>query len=205
MRAATGDNVYTKSRLPTLCRIGTRIDSAPTCLQTTSPERRNTCVAAMSVIVSIRTPSIMPRSAAVVSCRLSVVGEPPHNPPGMKPTRRGCAVAPDNRQLTTGNLLITPASRRARAMAVHLLGFAVTTEVQLVQQARKKILVVDDDDAIRMMVERVLRREKFEVETARDGFEAIEKLSGGDYATVLLDLMMPRVDGLGVLRFLEQA
>ena len=67
----------------------------------------------------------------------------------------------------------------------------------------KKILIVDDDDAIRNMVERVLRREQFEVESARDGFEAIEKLSRNDYATVLLDLMMPRVDGLGVLRFLE--
>lgn len=69
----------------------------------------------------------------------------------------------------------------------------------------KKILVVDDDDAIRRMVERVLRREHYEVESARDGFEAIEKLSGNDYGTVLLDLMMPRVDGLGVLRFLETA
>ena len=69
----------------------------------------------------------------------------------------------------------------------------------------KKILVVDDDDAIRNMVERVLRREHFEVESARDGFEAIEKLSRNDYATVLLDLMMPRVDGMGVLRFLETA
>jgi CheY-like chemotaxis protein len=68
----------------------------------------------------------------------------------------------------------------------------------------KKILVVDDDDAIRAMVERVLRREKYEVESARDGFEAIQKLSEGDYQTVLLDLMMPRVDGHGVLRFLEQ-
>jgi CheY-like chemotaxis protein len=67
----------------------------------------------------------------------------------------------------------------------------------------KKILVVDDDDAIRRMVERVLRREQYEVESARDGFEAIEKLAGNDYGTVLLDLMMPRVDGLGVLRFLE--
>jgi DNA-binding response OmpR family regulator len=73
------------------------------------------------------------------------------------------------------------------------------------QQANKKVLVVDDDDAIRSMVERVLRREHFEVESARDGFEAIEKLSANDYATVLLDLMMPRVDGLGVLRFLETA
>lgn len=68
----------------------------------------------------------------------------------------------------------------------------------------KKILVVDDDDAIRSMVERVLRRERFEVETARDGHEAIEKLSRNDYGTVLLDLMMPRVDGLGVIRFLEE-
>ncbi len=53
------------------------------------------------------------------------------------------------------------------------------------------------------MVERVLRRERFEVEVARDGYEAIEKLAQNDYATVLLDLMMPRVDGHGVLRYLE--
>lgn len=54
------------------------------------------------------------------------------------------------------------------------------------------------------MVERVLRREKYEVESARDGFEAIEKLTKNDYSAVLLDLMMPRVDGHGVLRYLEQ-
>ena len=71
------------------------------------------------------------------------------------------------------------------------------------QEMSPRILVVDDDDAIRAMVERILRREKFEVETARDGFEAIEKLARQDYATVLLDLMMPRVDGNGVLQFLE--
>jgi len=71
------------------------------------------------------------------------------------------------------------------------------------QQQKKKILVVDDDDAIRVMVERVLKREQYEVESARDGFEAIEKLTHNDYATVLLDLMMPRLDGHGVLRYLE--
>lgn len=71
------------------------------------------------------------------------------------------------------------------------------------QSSKTKILVVDDDDAIRNMVERVLRREQFEVESARDGFEAIDKLTRNDYGTVLLDLMMPRVDGLGVLRYLE--
>ena len=67
----------------------------------------------------------------------------------------------------------------------------------------RKILVVDDDDAIRLMVERVLRREQFEVDSARDGHEAIEKLEQNDYGMVLLDLMMPRVDGHGVLHFLE--
>jgi DNA-binding response OmpR family regulator len=72
------------------------------------------------------------------------------------------------------------------------------------QSRPNRILVVDDDDAIRVMVERVLRRERFEVDTARDGFEAIEKLAHNDYGTILLDLMMPRVDGHGVLRYLEK-
>jgi CheY-like chemotaxis protein len=79
----------------------------------------------------------------------------------------------------------------------------LSPESCLAESVKKKILVVDDDDAIRTMVERVLRREQFDVESARDGFEAIEKLARNDYATVLLDLMMPRVDGHGVLRFLE--
>lgn len=68
----------------------------------------------------------------------------------------------------------------------------------------ERILVVDDDDAIRGLVERVLRREKFVVDVARDGHEAIEKLASNEYETILLDLMMPRVDGHGVLRYLER-
>jgi CheY-like chemotaxis protein len=89
-------------------------------------------------------------------------------------------------------------------MAAELLRCA--PEVLLSEQhPKKKVLVVDDDDAIRTMVERILKREHYDVESARDGFEAIEKLTGNDYATVLLDLMMPRVDGHGVLRFLEDA
>ena len=70
-------------------------------------------------------------------------------------------------------------------------------------ETRQKILVVDDDDSIRAMVTRVLAREAFQVDCARDGFEAIEKLSGADYGAVLLDLMMPRIDGHGVLEYLD--
>jgi two-component system response regulator ResD len=86
-----------------------------------------------------------------------------------------------------------------------LFASQAATEVLLSEQyPKKKILVVDDDDAIRAMVERVLKREQYDVESARDGHEAIEKLNRNDYATVLLDLMMPRVDGHGVLRYLEE-
>ena len=87
-------------------------------------------------------------------------------------------------------------------MANGLLATTHSGETELPENA-EKILVVDDDEAIRTMVERILKRERFHVESARDGFEAIEKLSRTDYSTILLDLMMPRVDGLQVLRFLE--
>lgn len=90
-------------------------------------------------------------------------------------------------------------------MAPRLLQSALLEGVLPAEPAVKKVLVVDDDDSIRTMVERVLRREQFEVESARDGYEAIEKLECNDYATILLDLMMPRVDGHGVLRFLESS
>lgn len=68
----------------------------------------------------------------------------------------------------------------------------------------RRVLVVDDDDGIRQMVCKILERESFDVDRARDGAEAIDKLKQQDYDLVLLDLMMPRVDGYGVLRFLKE-
>lgn len=69
----------------------------------------------------------------------------------------------------------------------------------------KKILVVDDDPAIRRLVAVILRREGFVVDTAADGLEAIDFLAQEDYAAILLDLMMPRVDGMGVLGYLRHS
>lgn len=70
---------------------------------------------------------------------------------------------------------------------------------------KKRALIVDDDDPIRTMLAKIVQRQDLEVDTARDGVEAIERLDGsGDYSVVVLDLMMPRVDGHGVLRFLER-
>ncbi len=63
----------------------------------------------------------------------------------------------------------------------------------------QRILVVDDDDAIRALLFTVLRRRGFRVDAARNGFEAMERCARCHYAVVLLDLMMPRKSGYDVL------
>ncbi|HEX7831378.1 MAG TPA: response regulator [Thermoanaerobaculia bacterium] len=69
---------------------------------------------------------------------------------------------------------------------------------------RKRALVVDDDDPIRAMLAKVVERQNLKVDTARDGVEAIERIDKDDYALILLDLMMPRLDGYGVLQHLQE-
>lgn len=66
------------------------------------------------------------------------------------------------------------------------------------------VLVADDDLMIRKMVGMVLERQGFAVEFAKDGAEAIEKCHERRYAVILLDLMMPRIDGMKVLEWLKE-
>lgn len=68
----------------------------------------------------------------------------------------------------------------------------------------RRALVVDDDAGIRILVARVLTRKGFTVDAARDGAEAIEKMLQHDYAVIALDLMMPRIDGFAVIRYLTE-
>lgn len=67
-----------------------------------------------------------------------------------------------------------------------------------------RFLVVDDDDGIRRLVATVLRRRKIDTDEARDGREAIEKLSEVSYDALFLDLMMPVCTGHEVLAFLRE-
>src|SRR5687767_6288082 len=59
----------------------------------------------------------------------------------------------------------------------------------------KRILIVDDDDPIRALLMTVLRRRGFHADCARNGVEALELLGACCYALVVLDLMMPRMNG----------
>jgi len=69
-----------------------------------------------------------------------------------------------------------------------------------------RILVVDDDAAVRESLGRALRLEGYEVELASDGAEALERLdaNGDDPDLVVLDVLMPNVDGLEVCRTLRR-
>lgn len=70
--------------------------------------------------------------------------------------------------------------------------------------SERRALVVDDDPGIRVLVTRVLTRNGFLVESARDGGEAIEKVLQHDYDVITLDLMMPRIDGFAVVKYLSE-
>jgi CheY-like chemotaxis protein len=66
------------------------------------------------------------------------------------------------------------------------------------------ILIVDDDPAIRKMMVEVLNLEGYPTETAENGRVALELLAHSGPRVVVLDLLMPEVDGWGVMRALEE-
>jgi CheY-like chemotaxis protein len=67
----------------------------------------------------------------------------------------------------------------------------------------RSVLVVDDDDAIRTLIARVLKRANYEVAQAGNGSEALSKLRTQRYDTVVLDLMMPVMSGFEVIEYLR--
>jgi len=68
-----------------------------------------------------------------------------------------------------------------------------------------RVLVVDDEPAIRALIAKIVQRAGFAVDVARDGAEAIEKLRGGGYSVLVVDLMMPVMDGYDVVCHIRAA
>jgi two-component system response regulator MprA len=63
-----------------------------------------------------------------------------------------------------------------------------------------QVLVVDDEPAVRDALERALKVEGYSTGVARDGIEALERLDEDRWDAVVLDVMMPKMDGLEVCR-----
>ncbi len=100
---------------------------------------------------------------------------------------------------------IVSAANRLAELAGRLTtgGIGVVRDTGSVQGPRsggpETILVVDDDEANRDVLGRRLQRLGYGVVEARDGIEALERMAAGGIDLVLLDVMMPRLDGYGVL------
>jgi len=62
------------------------------------------------------------------------------------------------------------------------------------------ILLVDDEDAVQKLLTFPLEREGFTVVSARDGEEALRRFSDGDFDLIVLDVMLPKLDGLEVCK-----
>ena len=65
---------------------------------------------------------------------------------------------------------------------------------------RKKVLVVDDEEAVRQLLKTFLFRWGYEVEEAVDGVQALEKVAKGNYDLLICDILMPNKDGWEVLK-----
>ncbi|MBP1933507.1 two-component system response regulator ResD [Ammoniphilus resinae] len=68
----------------------------------------------------------------------------------------------------------------------------------------QKVLVVDDEERIRRLLKMYLERENFEIDEAEDGEKALELALANDYALILLDLMLPGMDGIEVCQRLRE-
>ena len=67
-----------------------------------------------------------------------------------------------------------------------------------------RALIVEDDPAIRRLVEKLLSRRKVEIDTASDGKAAVQKLRETRYGVVILDLMLPELSGYEVINFIKK-
>lgn len=67
------------------------------------------------------------------------------------------------------------------------------------KKSQGRILVIDDERAIRSTLKDILEYEKFEVDEAQDGLIALEKMGVQEYALILCDIKMPEMDGMEVL------
>jgi DNA-binding NtrC family response regulator len=71
-------------------------------------------------------------------------------------------------------------------------------------ETAQKILVVDDDDTVRISLVRVLTQDGYSVDQAVSGVDAVSKLEAGVYALVFLDLRMPHLGGMTVLQHVRK-
>ncbi|MEA2092908.1 MAG: response regulator [Patescibacteria group bacterium] len=68
----------------------------------------------------------------------------------------------------------------------------------------KKVLVIEDEEIIREILQKKIKKEGYEVETAKDGEEGISKIKEIMPDIIILDIVMPKMDGFAVLEEMKK-
>lgn len=94
---------------------------------------------------------------------------------------------------------------RAESNATELVHVDVPDAERMIQQNHfgKRILLVDDEPINREIAELMLEGVELIVDTAKDGFEAVEKVMANSYSAILMDMQMPVLDGLEATRWIR--
>lgn len=71
-------------------------------------------------------------------------------------------------------------------------------------EEKKKILLVEDEEMIKTMYEMKLKQDGFDVVTASNGIECLEIIKKEKFDLILLDIIMPQIDGFSVLKELKE-
>ena len=77
---------------------------------------------------------------------------------------------------------------------------AVQKDQQLISAARVRVLLVEDDDVNLDTMCRMLKKRNYQITTARNGFEALQKVHAETFDIILMDLQMPKLGGVNATR-----
>jgi len=69
---------------------------------------------------------------------------------------------------------------------------------------KKRILIADDEEIVIRSCQRILSEDEYDIDTAENGLEAIEKVAANDYDMLILDIMMPKLTGMEVLQRVKE-
>lgn len=134
---------------------------------------------------------------AYVLFDLALLKEHPQiNPPS------SWALLNTHKHQSNGHFNSVPAFLSAQQLVAHLLG--KKQQPNVAHWPGKRILVVEDNEINQEVIQNLLEVVELEVDIANDGYQAIEKVQQHHYSLILMDLQMPKLDGLSATKQIRE-